>query len=426
MDIIKFLQQSIKFASVNNAALKNGKELDIQNWIRDQFESYDFEKVDYWTADKKGVRPNVVGVVKGKGGGKSLIFQGHCDVVPVPKKEEAQWEFDPWAGEIKDGKLYGRGASDMKGGNAALIWAAKAIIDCGIKLKGDLIVESVPGEESCEGKTIGAASTVERGYRAPFAVVAEPTNTEIHIESPGLIIFELTVGGKSAHSGSRNLVIFPQRYGIPNGMEVGVDAINRIKLFLELFERLEVQWNQRWRSEFSNSGGYPIPIDHQGIGLFVINPSLIEGGTLYAAVPGYCKLTCLAWYPSWVTQEEVTAELTRNIRAVASTDDWMREHPPEFKIIFEWEPSRVARDHAGIKVLSDSYSQTTGKEAIVSSFKAVTDATFLCQSDIPAVILGPGDLMMGVHGVNEYVPIDQVIECAKIYATMAINWCEAV
>ncbi len=134
--------------------------------------------------------------------------------------------------------MFGRGASDMKGGNAALIWAAKAIIDCGVKLQGDLIAESVSGEESAEGKTIGAASTVERGHRANFAIVAEPTGCEIQIESPALFLFELTVRGKATHTASRNLVIFPQPYGVPNGTEVGVDAISRMKLFLDLFERM--------------------------------------------------------------------------------------------------------------------------------------------------------------------------------------------
>ena len=92
-------------------------------------------------------------------------------------------------------------------------------------------------------------------------------------------MFELTVPGKSSHTASRNQVIFPQRYGIDVGMTVGVDAISRMKMFLDLFERLELQWNQRWRSKVLGSGGYPVPNDKQGVWLFTINPSFIEGGT---------------------------------------------------------------------------------------------------------------------------------------------------
>jgi acetylornithine deacetylase len=426
-DIARFLSKMISFPSVNQGIPDSGDELEIQKWLRDQFHSFGFDEVDYWTADKRGIRPNLVGTIKGEGQGRSLVLQGHCDVVPVPDSEIDQWNVNPWAGEVRDGKVYGRGASDMKGGNAALIWAAKALIDCGVKLKGDLIVESVSGEESAEGKTIGAASTVQRGHRAEFAIVAEPTGCEIQIESPALFLFELTVRGKATHTGARNLVVFPQNYGVPNGSEVGVDAITRMKLFLDLFERLELQWNQRWRNELLNSGGLPFPVSKNGIGIFNINPSLIEGGTYLGAVPSYCKLTCNVWYPNWVSQEEVISELESHIEAVASTDDWMREHPPEFKApaIQEWAAAKVPKDHEGIKVLSESYTSATGKQAVVSAFKAVCDATFLCQAGVPAVVLGPGDLRMGIHGVDEYVPIEEVIECAKTYAVMAVNWCGA-
>jgi acetylornithine deacetylase/succinyl-diaminopimelate desuccinylase family protein len=424
-EMVGFLCASIGFASVNDGTPGSGKERELQHWLADRLRAFGFDRVDLWAADASGARPNVVGVLEGSGGSRPLILQGHCDVVPVPDRERQLWEVDPWAGTVREGRVYGRGASDMKGGNTALIWAAKAIRDCGLRLQGDLIVESVAGEESAEGGTIGTAATVERGYRAPFAVVAEPTNCEIHIESPGLFLFELTVVGKAAHTASRNLVVFPQRYGIPNGEEVGVDAIGKMKLFLELFERMELQWNQRWRGELLNGGGYPLPVDSQGVGVFNINPSLIEGGTYLGAVPSYCKLTCNVWYPNWVSQEQVIAEIDRNVRALASTDDWMRAHPPELKApaIQEWAAAKVPRDHEGVRVLSEAFRQATGRPAVVSGFKAVCDATFLCQRGVPAVVMGPGDLRMGVHGANEHVPIDQVLTCAKTYAAMALSWC---
>ena len=427
-NLIDFLVKMISIPSVNEGTPGSGKELEIQNWTRDQFKQFGFDKVDYWAVDEKKVRPNVVGVLQGQSGGRSLIFQGHCDVVPVPETELVQWKYDPWSGIIADGKVHGRGASDMKSGNTALFWAARAIIDCGIKLQGDLFVESVVGEESSEGRSIGAAATVDRGYKAPFAIVAEPTNCEIHLESPGIFFFELIVRGKATHTASRNLVIFPQRYGIPNGTEVGADAISRMRLFLELFERLETQWNQRWRGELLGAGGYPVPLDKQGIGIFTINTSFIEGGSYLGAVPGYCKITCCIWYPNWIDKQEVITELKKHIQAIASTDDWMRENPPEFNapIMQDWEPAKVSKDHQGVQTLVTSFKEATGRDAIQTGFKAVSDATFLGKKGIPSVVLGPGDLGMGTHGPNEYVPIEQVIECAKVYAVMAMNWCGVV
>lgn len=240
-EIIDFLCQFIGFKSINPGIPGKGEEFEAQNWVRDQFEKFGFDKVDYWAVDPEKRRPNVVGIVKGKGKGKSLIFNGHCDVVPVTEKELKRWTVDPWRATTKKGFVYGRGASDVKGGLTSMIWATKALIDSGISLKGDLYIESVVGEESQEGETIGTKATVDRGYRAPFAVVCEPTNCEIHVKSPGVFFFELIIPGKEAHTSARNQVIFPQRYGIPCGKEVGVDAIAKAVPFIELFQKLETQ-----------------------------------------------------------------------------------------------------------------------------------------------------------------------------------------
>lgn len=426
--IIEFLCQFISKKSINPGTPGKGEELEAQNWVREQFEGFGFDKVDYWFPDREKKRPNVVGVIKGGGKGRSLKLQGHCDVVPVPDSELPHWKYDPWKGVVEEGRVYGRGASDTKAGNTAMFWAAKAIVDCGIKLKGDLYVESVVGEESQEGETIGAADTVKRGYKASFAIVSEPTNCELHVESPGIFFFELLIQGKSTHIGARNQVIFPQRYGIPTGTCVGADAISKMKIFLDLFEKMEVQWNQRWRGRILGSGGYPLPLDKQGVGVFTINPSFIEGGTYLGSIPGQCKLICAVWYPNWVNINEVIEDLQERVRALALTDDWLRENPPQFKapVIQNWRPLKISVEHEGVKTLACSFEEITGKKAIHSGFRAVCDATFLNENGVPAMTFGPGDLGMGVHGPNEYVPIEQVIECTKVYAITALNWCGVV
>ncbi len=423
--IVEFLCEFIAKKSINPGTPGKGEELEAQNWIRDQFEAFGFDKVDYWFPDKERKRPNVVGVIQGRGKGRSLKLQGHCDVVPVPESELPQWTSDPWKGTVRDGRVYGRGASDTKGGNTAMFWAAKALIDCGIELEGNVYAESVVGEESQEGETIGAADTVKRGYKASFAIVSEPTNCELHVESPGVFLFELEILGKGTHTGARNQVIFPQRYGLDTGSSIGVDAISKMKMFLDLFERLELQWNQRWRSPVLGGGGYPRPNDKQGVGLFTINPSFIEGGTYLGSVPGYCKLTACVWYPSWVELDKVIAELQERVDALAQTDDWLREHPPQLRapVMQSWGPTKISVDHEGVKTLAASFEEVTGKEAIHSGFRATCDATFLNENGIPALPFGPGDLGTGVHGPNEYVPIAEVIECAKVYAITALNWC---
>ena len=425
-EIIEFLCDFVGFKSINPGIPGKGEELEAQKWVREQFKEFGLDKVDLWAVDEEKKRPNVVGTVKGRGKGKALIYNGHCDVVPVGENELKRWTKDPWKALVEDGRVYGRGASDMKGGLTSMFWAAKALIDNDIHLEGDLYVESVVGEESVEGRTIGAKATVDRGYRAPFAVVSEPTNCEIHVKSPGVFFFELIVEGKEAHTSARNQVIFPQRYGIRCGKEVGVDAIAKAIPFIELFQKLEVQLNQRWRDKILGGGGYPHPEDQQGIGLFTINPSFIEGGTYLGSVPGYCKITYCVWYPDWLTDGEVWKELKQHVDALASTDDWLRENPPKFNapILQRWEPMKeVPVDHPGVKSLSASYQEVSGKEAIISGFKAVADSTFLSQVGIPTVLFGPGSLGSGIHGPDEYVPIEQVIECAKAFTFMAMDWC---
>jgi len=424
--IVEFLCEFISKKSISRGVPGTGEELEAQDWLKGQFKAMGFKDIDYWLPDEKQNRPNVVARVKGSGKGKSIMFQGHVDVVPVPESETGIWSTDPWKGTVRNGSVFGRGASDTKAGISGMVWAAKAAMDCGAELAGDIIIASTIGEESQEGETIGAAGAVKRGHRAPFAVVAEPTNCEIHTESAGIFLFELTVFGKSVHTASRNQVIFPQRHGIRAGSEVGVDAITRMKMFLDLFERLEVQWNQRWRSPVLGGGGFPIPIDKQGVGLFTINPSFIEGGTYLGSVPSYCKLTCNVWYPSWIKVDEVISELRERVHALAQTDDWLKEHPPQFKapVLQNWHPFRVSVEHEGVKTLAASYKEVTNETAVHSGFKATCDASWLNDLGVPAITFGPGGLELGVHGPNEHVPIDELILCTKVYAMTALNWCK--
>jgi acetylornithine deacetylase len=428
-DIVQFLCELIGYQSIHPLENEYGRELEAQKWLRDRLETFGFSKVDFWAVDEKSLRPNVVGTLKGKGGGKALIYNGHCDVVPVSESERTRWKRDPWNAVVEDGNVYGRGASDMKGGLTAMVWAAKALLDTGVQLEGDLLIESVPGEELMEGATIGTTATVERGYRAPFAVIPEPTNCEIHLQSSGAFFFELVIDGKEAHHCARNQVIFPQPYGVPSGEEVGVDAIAKAMPFIELFRRLEVQFNHRWRDQILGGGGYPFHNDQQGIGLFTINICFVDGGTYLGSVPGTCRIKASVWYPGWITGEEVWNEIEQHVRALASTDDWLKKNPPKFSapVTVHWEPMKgVPPDHEGVVSLSEAYRRITQRESILTGFKAVADSTFLSKAGIPTVLFGPGSIGMAIHGPDEYVPVEQVIRCTKVLALMAMDWCGAV
>ena len=420
-EIIGFLQKYIGIPSVNNGQQNGGEEKEVQEWLADILGSFGLF-IDKWAADADGIRPNVVCVLEGSGGGNNLILNGHSDVVPINEPEK--WTTNPWEASLSDGRLYGRGASDMKGGNTAAIWALKALKDSGIKLKGDVYLELMVGEESCEGQTIGTASAVDRGYKAPFAIVLEPTNLEIHTASVGLFFFELIVPGKAVHVSSRNQVVFPQPYGLEAGHTVGVDALKKSLPFIDLFERLEIQWNQRWRDPVLGGGGHPVS-DKQGVGVFTVNPALIEGGTYLGSLPGHVKLVYSVWYPTGAAPESIWEEIRACVDAIASTDDWLKINPPVLNIpvLQEWKGFRVPESEPGIPVLGNSIKGVLKRDAVISGFKAVCDATFINERNIPAVICGPGSLSYGVHGDNEYIPVKEVLEAAKIYASFIIDWC---
>ncbi|MDQ7793260.1 MAG: M20/M25/M40 family metallo-hydrolase [bacterium] len=397
-----------------------GQERESQEWLRTRLEGFGFDKVDCWAEDEGGLRPNVVAVKAGSGG-RGLIFNGHGDVVPVEDFEKERWTVDPWNPTVKDGKIWGRGANDMKGPNTTALFAARALIETGTRLGGDLILEFVVGEERMEHE-LGTTATVRRGYRAPFAVVVEPTNCEIHPVTTGAFGWELAVAGKPTHTCLKNQVIFPQRYGLPVGESVGVDAFVKSLRILQGWEHLEREWNLRWRHPALGGGGFPRP-DVQGVGCFSITATLVDAGDYIAAVPGRSNIQGNTYYPAWVSLAEVVADMQRVIDGVAACDDWLKKNPPGFRVMYHWPPSHVDLAHEGCQTLAESWRQATGEEPVFSGFKAVCDSTFLCEQGIPAVIFGPGDLSMGAHGPDEHVPIDQMVTACKTLAQLAINWC---
>jgi acetylornithine deacetylase len=164
----------------------------------------------------------------------------------------------------------------------------EALNACGVKLKGDAFIASTSGEESGEGETIGAASVIRRGYRPDFGIIGEGTNLELRIASSSIFMFELTVRGKAVHGKCRNQVLYPQPNQLPSGPSVGVDALEKALPFIEMFRRMEFEWNHRWKHPVIGSGGHPVK-DSQGVGAFCINPAIIKGGIYRASINPFIK-----------------------------------------------------------------------------------------------------------------------------------------
>ena len=406
-------------------------ELELQRDLAEPFMRGELglDEVERVNVCEDADRPFVVGVWRGTGGGRNLLLNGHIDTIGAPGTMLERWHTDPWEPVIKNGKLYARGSSDMKAGVVAMLWAVRALKETGFQPRGDILLETVPGEETMRPDIGTVAATrwfLERGFEIPFAVMTEPTHLEVHVRGIGQMDFSIEVTGKEIHTSMRNLTLYPQRHGIPQGGEVGVDAIHKMTRVLLLLEDLERQWAMRWRHPLHGGGGFPVHEDAQGVGTFSVVATSVEGGTYEGSVAGWAKIKGLINYPSWVDAAEIRAEFERALYHHAQLDDWLREHPPKLKLapVYDWPSFATDHEALGPSSLGQAFTRATGKQAVFSGAKFVGDAAFLVRDcNIPAVYFGPGDCSMGVHGPNEFVPLEQVTDCAKTLAVMIADWC---
>ena len=357
-------------------------------------------------------RENCVGRLRGEGGGRSLIFNGHLDVVPSGPPEE--WTGgDPWSGRVEDGKVFGRGACDMKGGVVAQAFAALALRRAGVRLAGDLLLEAVVGEEMMEHQ-LGTTACVERGYRADAAVVSEPsappTPLAVIPVTPGAMAFKLSVEGKPTHVAMRGEMI----HAGGAGDEVGVNAIEKLIDLYHAVRRLEDRWGMEKRHPLFKPGHFSI---HPGV--FVGGPS---SGLVPYIVPDTAVLDYVVWYDPHDEADAVRAEIEEHVARAAQLDPWLREHLPRFDWYHHWPKSVVDAGHPIVAAVCAAHERAKGERAAIVGFTAVEDTTFLNAAGIPAISYGPGDIRVA-HAVDEHVPIDELATATKTYALAAASWC---
>jgi len=415
-EIVDFCCKLIEYRSIT------GSEQEIQEKFLFPFveKELDFDYKELYYVSHEERRPNIVCFSRGEE--SQLLLNGHVDVVDVPEVQLTRWQSDPWHPIIKDGKIFGRGASDMKGGITCMLWAIKAIQSAGLKPK-NLGLELVVGEEHMDhilGTTGATKRLLEKGFKPNFCIGFEPTNGEIRVLSRGTFDFEIHVEGKETHNANRNLILFPQPWGMPCGDEVGVDAIAKIVDIIRVLQKLEMDMAINLRHNLADL------LDRRGLGsAFAINISFIEGGSYISSVPGNAKIVGQCYYPPWIQYETVKNLITETIENYSRTDSWLKKHPPKitFAKRFHWPSYQTDINHPVAQMLAKVHEEVTGRKAIFSGTKGVNDLAFTQMLGIPGVAYGPGDASMGAHGVNEYVPIEQLIECTKTLACFLINYC---
>ncbi|AIE60425.1 peptidase [Bacillus methanolicus] len=339
--------------------------------------------------------PNVVGVLKGSGGGKSIILNGHIDVVPPGERKD--WQDDPFSGRIEQGKLYGRGSTDMKGGTVAMLLAIEAIISSGIKLKGDIIFQSVIEEESGGAGTLAA---VLRGYKADGAIIPEPTNMKLFPKQQGSMWFRISVKGKSAHGGTKY---------------EGVNAIEKSMKVIKKLEELETKRNRRITDPLYKNIPIPIPI----------NIGKIHGGEWPSSVPDLAVLEGRMGIAPDETIEDAKKEMMACLEELAEKDSWFADYP----LIVEWFggrwlPGNLEADHPLISVISESFESVKKEKPVIEASPWATDGGILSNiGKTPVVVFGPG-VTKAAHDVNEYIVLEDMFEASEIIALTLLKWCE--
>lgn len=341
-------------------------------------------------------RPNVVGVVKGRGGGRSLILNAHVDVVD-PGPAEA-WRHEPWSGAISDGRVYGRGSADDKASLAAILFMARCLRSLSIPLAGDLILESVVDEEWGGGGTL---ATIQRGYRADAAIVFEPSDLDICPASRGGQAFRVTVPGKGAH---------------PIRSYEGVSALEKALPILAALKDLEGERQARLRTPLF--AGYPV--------FAPIVVGKISADRIPSKVPEWCVFEGLMGYGPDEAYGEARRELEACVARVASGDPWLLAHPPRVEwLALNKEGTQLSSDHPLVSLLCGSFADVMEKQPRLAGFPAGCDLPYLNRhAGIPSLVFGPGDCTIA-HGSNEHVAIDEVVQAAKIVALAVLRWCGA-
>ena len=367
-------------------------------------------EVDLW--EEEPGRANLVSTVKGAGGGRSLIFNGHIDTVPPGDPKTWKWG-DPFSGRVENGKLYGLGSTDMKAGLVAAAKAAEALKRAGVRLKGDLLLESVVGEETMDHER-GVSATVRRGYKADAAIVSEPSAlpypSAISPCSIGTFWLRIIVPGKATHVCVRGSLIWPGG----EGEKYGVNAIDKGMFVAAGLRKLEENWGATKR--------HPLfPPGHFNIGMNVI-AGYPPGPMVPFIVPHECVLDYIVNYPPDETPEAIKAEVEAFLNSVFDQDPWLRVHRPTMEWKHNWPAYDTPVNHPICKALAAAHAEALGEPAVFEGFAAVDDATYLERGGIPSISYGPGNIMV-CHAVDEHIAIEEVIKAAKVYAAVAIDWC---
>ena len=425
-ELAEFLSKMIQFDTQNFGPHGPAVEAEAQEWLYGEFEKEGLitEKLAY---DEAGERPNICGTLKGAGGGKDIMFHAHMDTGSID--EHLDWKYHPLSGHIDEElNVWGRGAVDDKGGIAAAFFAAKAIKECGIKLKGDVKVTSAVAEEECEGDLIGTGAVVRNMEKKPdLTISCEGTEMDFELCGSTMTRFEMIIEGNGPFIACQNQGLYPQHHSMPCGDQVFIDPFAKALPIIEMLQRKARDWNLNFRHPVWGAGGVG-GLDTNGLGLACINLCMIQGGMLNCSIlPNLSIHFRVNANPDW-SIEKIQKEITDDIMAIASTDSWLKEHPPILKwgtevSYIDWPGHYLPMEHEYTQLCAGVFEELFDRKPVYSTGRCNDDAGWIAQYGVPAFTVGASGAAR-MHNVNEFIEIPRLCEAAKLYAGIMMEFCE--
>lgn len=340
-------------------------------------------------------RENVVGVHRpAQAEGRSLILNGHIDVVPAGPPE--LWSNPPYDPVVRDGRLYGRGAGDMKAGIVAYVTAFRALREMGYAPAAPVYLQSVV-EEECTGN--GALACLHRGYRADAAIIPEPFDHHRLVAQVGVMWMRLVVTGTPAHALDTS---------------AGANAIDAAYRLVDHLRALEEQWNEP-QNRHPAFARHAHPVN--------FNLGRIEGGEWASSVPTRCVVDVRVGFYPGMSAASVRAALTEAVEK-ASRDDPL---VAKTQVAIEWqgfqaEGCEVDPNHPMMRLLGDAHHMVRGQAVRDIAVTCTTDARFFnLYGDTPATCYGPE--ASKIHGIDESVSLESMRDVARVLALFMAGWC---
>ena len=378
---------------------------DLQAFVSSRLERLSFD-LETWEADVtslesfpgSGVVPDrdlrnmPILVGRRKGRGRSLLLNAHYDVIPPGVAEN--WSHPPFEGVVVGGRVFGRGACDMKGGYAAMLHALECIGDAGVELSTPLVFESVPDEEQT---SMGTLACCQRGLRADAAIIPEPTDLQVLVACRGSFSGKIVVTGRAGHS---ELTQPPWEQG---------GAVNAITMAMKVLQGLD-ELNAEWQAAPAKRHKYLDPD--------LIVPTMIRGGEWEVMHPERVEITFTSDFVP--ATKDIRGEIQARLDRIAREDPWLREHPPVLDAGGFLYAGEVREDEPIVRTASAALADLGIPPKLVG-FGSLTDMVHLVNtSKVPTISVGPSPRT--AHMADEHVTVDELIATAKALALMILRW----